>query len=161
MKQQDTSQQATTTEQPQRAKTPLTPQELEMARTFHNHREAFVHFMSVMDVEMVHDILKDSNKFQHGGNKAELAELLTDAFREFREKGDKYLKVEPGKCTNKNCNLHCPGYAFIGNVSGAHLDLIAKGSDTFVDEVFECLQLKLDNGEKPGGDRISIFGLAM
>ncbi len=123
-----------------------------------NHREAFLYFMSIMDVEMVHLILDNEKKYQHGGDKDYMAGLLKEAFREFKSMNDEYLIVQKGRCINKTCNFGCTGYSFIGNYSNAHLDLIAKGSKTNVEEVFECLSFRPNKGKKSDGPVVSIFG---
>ena len=158
MKQQHTSQQATTTDQPQRDDMPATPSELEIVQPVTTQLEKFLHFMSVMDLEMVQVVLDEGNEYRSKVDKEELGVSLKKAFAEFRKKGDEYLKVEPGKCINKRCRFGSGGYSFVGNKSDAHLDLITKGSANHVEEVFLCRSFRFRRGRKPKGEALIVYG---
>ena len=158
MKQQHTSQQATTTDQPQRDDMPATPSELEIVQPDQTQLEKFLHFMSVMDLEMVQVVLDEGNEYRSNADKEELEVTLKKAFAEFRKMGDEYLRVEPGKCINKRCRFGSGGYSFVGNKSDAHLDLITKGSANHVEEVFLCRSFRFRRGRKPKGEALIVYG---
>jgi len=158
MKQQDTTQQASTTEQPQRAEMPVITPEPEIVQSVPNQLEKFLHFMSVMDLEMVQVVLDEGNEYRSNADKEELEVTLKKAFAEFRKMGDEYLRVEPGKCINKRCRFGSGGYSFVGNKSDAHLDLITKGSSTHVEEVFLCRSFRFRRGRKPKGEALIVYG---
>ena len=158
MKQQHTSQQATNTDQLQRDDIQATSSELEIVQPVTTQLEKFLHFMSVMDLEMVQVVLDEGNEYRSNADKEELGVSLKKAFAEFRKKGDEYLKVEPGKCINKRCRFGSGGYSFVGNKSDAHLDLITKGSSTHVEEVFLCRSFRFRRGRKPKGEGLIVYG---
>lgn len=158
MKQLYTSQQAIATEQPQDAEMPATPSELEIVQPDQTQLDKFLHFMSVMDLEMVQVVLDEGNEYRSNADKEELEVTLKKAFAEFRKMGDEYLRVEPGKCINKRCRFGSEGYSFVGNKSDAHLDLITKGSSTHVEEVFLCRSFRFRRGRKPKGEALIVYG---
>ncbi len=158
MKQQHTTQHATTEEQSQRAEMPVITPVPEIVQSVPNQLEKFLHFMSVMDLEMVQVVLDEGNEYRSNADKEELEVTLKKAFAEFRKKGDEYLRVEPGKCINKRCRFGSGGYSFVGNKSDAHLDLITKGSSTHVEEVFLCRSFRFRRGRKPKGEALIVYG---
>jgi hypothetical protein len=108
-----------------------------------NQREAFLYYMSKLDAEMVGLVLDDEKTYQEA-KKEVFVEKLSNVFLKFSKEGDTELKVWRGECSCAECNKGCSGYAFIGNCSGAHLDLIVEGNSTHIFDIFYCSAFKTE-----------------
>lgn len=109
--------------------------------------EAFLYYMARMDTGMLSEILEDSRTYQDT-TKLLFMERLTEALEKFREWGkDTALEAIPGVCSNKKCNIGCCGYAFEGNCSGLHLDLIIENSNGQILDIYHCSEFKTDTKE--------------
>lgn len=120
-----------------------------------NQREAFLFYMSKMDAEMINLVL-DDNKTYQDAKKEVFTEKLSEVLSEFIAKGDTELDVVKGKCDSSECHKGCPGYAFIGNCSGTHLDLIVEGSNTQILDIYHCSSFKADTIELDTDNSLSI-----
>ncbi len=109
--------------------------------------EAFLYYMARMDTRILSEILEDSRTYQDT-NKELFMERLTEALERFKEWGkDTALEAIPGVCSNKKCNIGCCGYAFEGNSSGLHLDLIIENSNGQILDIYHCSEFKTDTKE--------------
>lgn len=106
-----------------------------------NQREAFLYYMSKMDADMINLIL-DDNKTYQDAKKEVFIEKLSEALSTFIAKGDTELNVVKGECQNDKCHKGCAGYAFIGNCSDYHLDLIIEGAQNEILDMYYCSDFK-------------------
>ncbi len=120
-----------------------------------NQREAFLYYMSKMDSEMLNLILEDNRTYQEA-KKEVFIDKINEALSLFSKKGDTELLVLKGECGNDACHKGCPGYAFIGNCSGAHLDLIIEGSSTQILDICHCCDFNADKEDLNETESISI-----
>lgn len=106
-----------------------------------NQRESFLYYMSRMDVEMAGLVLEDYRTYQDA-TKSVFWEKLSHSLSEFTAKGDSELKVLKGECKNDRCHKGCAGYAFVGNCSGFHLDLIVEEANDEILDIYYCSEFK-------------------
>jgi hypothetical protein len=112
--------------------------------------------MARMDARILSEILEDSRTYQDT-TKELFMERLTEALEKFRDWGkDTALEAIPGVCSNKKCNIGCCGYAFEGNSSGFHLDLIVENSNGQILDIYHCSYFKADAAELDMDNSISI-----
>ena len=109
-----------------------------------NQKEAFLHYLSNMDISMVNTILDDNLTYMKV-SKETFTNKLEEKIETFKEYTDTELKITTGECTSKDCNLGCKGYAFVGNCSGLHLDLMIDVSNEKITDIFQCTHFKADN----------------
>lgn len=102
-----------------------------------NEREAVLYYLSKMDTGMLELVLSDNRTYQDAGKEVFL-EKLNKSLSEFRENGDSTLRIVKGECHNDQCHKGCAGYAFIGNCSGFHLDLIVEEANHEILDMYYC-----------------------
>jgi hypothetical protein len=100
-----------------------------------NQRQAFLYYMSNLDIEMIELILDDHKTYQDA-SKAIFIKKLEEIFEEFQESGDTKLNLLNGECNN--CYKSCKGYSFIGNTSANYLNLLVEGSSTEILDISYC-----------------------
>ena len=102
--------------------------------------------MSEMDAEMLSLILDDRKTYQEA-TKEVFIEKLKGAFKKFKKENDTSLTTYPGICQSTECtNTGCKGYSFVGNNSGASLDLIFDEKNGEVNDMYYCRAM---NSNKP------------
>ena len=102
--------------------------------------------MSEMDAEMLSLILDDRKTYQEA-TKEVFIEKLKGAFKKFKKENDTSLTPYPGICQSTECtNTGCKGYSFVGNNSGASLDLIFDEKNGEVNDMYYCRAM---NSNKP------------
>ena len=100
--------------------------------------EALLHFFCQLDIDMVNELL-DSSRTYADLPKTRFVEKLSVAFNKFIYAGDEYLIMKSGFCSSLDCdNCGCPGYTFIGNVSGHYLDLVVTEEESKVMDIYDC-----------------------
>ena len=105
--------------------------------------DLIIHLIQHMDIDMINDILDNKRTYQDF-EKWKFVQLLNKVFEEFAEKGNTFLNVYSGKCTNTICP-HCNnGYIFVGNKSFNHIDFIISQKDGVVIDILQCKNLKSD-----------------
>jgi len=98
--------------------------------------DAVLHFISKMDADMVSTLLSDTYTFQDFP-KSLFIRKLGDLFWEFSQLGDFHLLRERGECYGCSCGVQ--GYTFIGNKSGAYIDIVfIENDDRQVVDIYEC-----------------------
>lgn len=118
--------------------------------------EALLHFFCQLDVDMVNELL-DSSRTYADLPKTRFVEKLSVAFNKFIYAGDEYLIMKSGFCSSLDCdNCGCPGYTFIGNVSGHYLDLVVTEEEGKVIEIFDCNFLDVKDSPRKRGLLIQI-----
>ena len=100
-----------------------------------NQPDALVHFIKLMDIEMIELILEDDISYQNYP-KAIFISKLQAAFDALKEVGDTELFAVHGSCNG--CNKCDTGVSFIGNVSGNYIDLIIQTKNDKIIDLFEC-----------------------
>jgi hypothetical protein len=121
-----------------------------------NQPEAFLYYMAKMDVRILSEILEDSRTYQNT-TKELFMERLTEALEKFKEWGkDTVLEAIPGECRNEKCNIGCRGYAFEGNCSELHLDLIIEMNNLQIMDICHCLDFKTETKELNPDKSLSI-----
>jgi hypothetical protein len=113
----------------------------EMHQPPRNQRQAFLYYMSKLDIEMIELILDDHKTYQDV-SKTIFIERLQNVLDNFISNGDTHLKLLNGECNN--CYKSCKGYSFIGNTSANHLDLIIVGSSTEIFDIYDCTDFSLN-----------------
>lgn len=105
--------------------------------------DAVLYFFEKLDISMVNSLLDENFSYQHFSKRNYISKL-DDAFNEFLDAGDTYLKRQSGLCNSKSCNFNCKGYSFIGNNSNNYFDLIFDIKDGIVQDIYECSNFKCD-----------------
>ncbi|MBU3714114.1 MAG: hypothetical protein FGM46_04120 [Ferruginibacter sp.] len=101
--------------------------------------ESFVYYLQNMDIEMISNLLDEKRTYQRV-SKTEFIHRLGLAIDEFRKLGDTYLNKISGRCDSSLCNYKCNGFAFIGNNSNKHLDLVfEQDEDGNILDMQECV----------------------
>jgi len=102
-----------------------------------NQAEAVLHYISIMDIEMINDLLDDDKTYQDFP-KHLFVQKLDNALYRFQKAGDTHLNTYTGTCKSEECSLGCKGKRFIGNNSGMYLDLIIKQENGQIIDIYEC-----------------------
>lgn len=112
--------------------------------------------MSEMDAEMLSLILDDTKTYQEA-TKEVFIEKLKGAFKKFKKENDTSLTPYPGICQSIECtNTGCKGYSFVGNNSGASLDLIFDEKNGEVNDMYYCGAMKADKPQVEDTRSLSI-----
>jgi tetratricopeptide (TPR) repeat protein len=116
-----------------------------LINTSMNPTASILKYMSEMDIEMLSLIL-DENKTYQDATKEVFLEKLNEAFEKFKKESDTQLKPYPGVCQSTECtNSGCTGYSFVGNNSGAALDLIFDEKNGEVHDIYYCNGMASDS----------------
>lgn len=100
-------------------------------------QEAIVHYISVMDIDMINDLLDDDKSYQDFPKHVFLQKLDNALYR-FQQAGDTHLNIYTGTCISEVCSMGCKGIRFIGNKSGWYMDLVFKEDNGMVLDMYEC-----------------------
>lgn len=107
--------------------------------------EAVIYYIQEMDVDMVDQILDEKMTLQDLPKQEFIAKLENVVTTLKQHKNTEILSY-PGFCNSDDCPNTCKGgYAFVGNVSGHHFNLIFEVSNGNVQDLFECEQFELLN----------------
>lgn len=113
-----------------------------------NPTNVIMKYLSEMDSDMLSEVLNNDITYQEA-HKEVFVEKLNDAFNKFKREKDTSLTPFPGICVSKECtNTGCKGYSFVGNISGATLDLILEEKNGEVHDIYHCHGMVTDH--KPG-----------
>lgn len=111
-----------------------------------NQLEAFLYYMAKMDTGMLSEVLEDNFNYQNTSKESFLVRLA-EVMEKIKSWGkDTELVVMPGECYNERCNKRCRGYAFEGNCSGQHFNLIIENVNTQIQDIISCAYFKTDSG---------------
>lgn len=103
------------------------------------HKEAIVHFISKMDIEMLDTFLTKNRTYQDL-RKDRFIFLLEEAFTKAQHLGNTHFLVYEGKCGGCKENFGCSGFTFLGNETNHYMDIIVKSEKDEVSDIFECSQ---------------------
>ncbi len=118
--------------------------------------EAVLHFICDLDIDMVNELL-DAERTYADMPKARFIEKLGLAFNKFINFGDEYLVMKSGFCSSLDCdNCGCPGYTFVGGVSGNFLDLVVVEEEGKIIDIFDCTYLEVPGSSRDRNLRIEI-----
>ncbi len=121
-----------------------------------NTKDIIIQAISNMKPSILFDILSEDLTYQEA-HKMIFIEKLEDAFKKFKERGDIKLNPSPGICKSKDCtNKGCKGFSFIGNNSGASLDLIFEIMNEEITDIYHCRGMERDLGSVAYENKISI-----
>ena len=116
-----------------------------------------VKFISAMDSEMLTELLSADITYQDA-HKEVFIEKLNEAFKKFKRENDTSLLPFPGVCISKDCtNTGCKGYSFVGNKSGAIMDLIIEEKNGEVYDIYHCHGMKTAHIPKEHEKHINIY----
>ena len=102
------------------------------------HKDAVIHFIEQMDIEMLNDIL-DMDEYQDI-KKYTFLQMLNLVFDKFKSEGNISLNAKLGIC--RGCKRGCLGYSFQGNLSH-RLDLYIEDENDHVIDIYECNSFEL------------------
>jgi hypothetical protein len=119
--------------------------------------DAFLHFMQMLDTQMVDSVLKEDRTYQDL-EKPEFMKALSKALDSFTEEGYTHLRCFSGKCGSKKCHYECSGVRFVGDTSSSYMDLIVLVKEGEVQDVFECTSFYCDDGPVEVKKRVWIEG---
>ena len=115
-------------------------------------KDAVVHFLTKMDVEMVSTLLDDKLTYQNF-NKSLFIRKLGDLIFEFSQMGDTSLLVEKGECFGCSCGVS--GYTFIGNKSHAYIDIVfVVDNEGQISDMYECAEFFNKRGKIKRDNRL-------
>lgn len=103
-----------------------------------NTKELIIQGISKMDTDLLLVVLDERFTYQEA-HKEVFVGKLNNAFNKFKKENDTHLTPFPGVCMSKECtNYGCKGYSFVGNMSGATLDLIFEEKNGEVHDIYHC-----------------------
>ncbi len=100
-------------------------------------KDAFLHYMSRMEVDMLEYVLDDENTYNEC-TKAVFLEKLNETVADFKKKGNDNLIYNIGYCAASSCNLACQGYIFKCNKTKDTFSLIIEEENRKIIDIFEC-----------------------
>lgn len=116
-----------------------------------------IKFISEMSSDMLSEILSNEITYQDA-NKEVFVDKLNEAFNKFRRENDSYLTPFAGVCNSKECtNTGCKGFSFVGNISGATLDLIIEEKNGEVHDIYHCHGMVSNNQPGEYDKQINIY----
>jgi hypothetical protein len=122
-----------------------------------NPASTIIKFISEMDSEMLSEVLSNDITYQDA-HKELFVDKLNDAFNKFKRENDSHLTPFAGVCKSKECtNSGCKGYSFVGNVSGATLDLIIEEKNGEVLDIYHCHGMVSDHIPGEYDKQINIY----
>lgn len=104
--------------------------------------EAIIHFLSLMDAQMIDSFLDDDHTYQDFPKNIFLHKLQL-AFDQFQRAGDTFLNAHNGVCNG--CKKGCKGISFVGNISRNYLDILIESKDDRVTDLYECADFVNDD----------------
>lgn len=116
-------------------------------------RSYLIDSISHMDIDSINALLDDQLTYQDLPKYMFIHKLLK-AFDTFKKADTDYLNAYPGICNG--CDKGCPGTSFVGNNGEQHMDILIKGNDDNITDVYECSGLLLDNKTIKRGERVYI-----
>jgi hypothetical protein len=125
------------------------------SRNLSNQSEAVIHFLKVLDIDMISLVLDDNRTYQDF-KKHVFIQKLAAALDQFVQSGDTYLNHYNGFCNSELCNYRCKGYSFVGNNSGNYFNLIFSVEDGVVNDIYECTEFKCLDENVKTNERIEI-----
>lgn len=128
----------------------------QISRPLKTHAETVLYFIQRLDIEMIDDLLKDDRTYQEMSKKVFL-DKLDNAFQEFLDGGDSFLKMYGGYCSCEECNYKSCGYCFIGNHSKNYFNLIVEIENDEIKDIYECRQFRCDKSRAIKKKRICIY----
>ena len=122
-----------------------------------NPVRTIIKFISEMDSDMLSEVLSNDITYQEA-HKEVFVEKLNGAFNKFKKENDTNLIPFPGVCASKECtNNGCKGYSFVGNISGATLDLIFEEKNGEVHDIYHCHGMITDHFPGEYDKQINIY----
>lgn len=119
-------------------------------------KDNIVRSIEQMDAALLESLLSDWETYQDM-KKPVFIQKIDTVFAEFKDSGDTVLKSYQGMCVSEDCNNRlCSGRRFVGNVSNKYINLIFKQKNGSVNDIFQCLNLKLNGIELEKGENIYI-----
>lgn len=123
-------------------------------RTIESHVDALVHFIQILDHEMVFDLLDDRMVYQDM-SRHNFVHCLADVFETFCKSGDYFLETEL-KVNGVYDGVKVLGYSFIGNNSRNYIDLMFEIDHCgYVQDIFEFEDM--DEKIAPGKKEARLF----
>lgn len=122
-----------------------------------NPVRTIIKFISEMDSDMLSEVLSNDITYQEA-HKEVFVEKLNGAFNKFKKENDTNLIPFPGVCASKECtNNGCKGYSFVGNISGATLNLIMVEKNGAVHDIYHCHVMVTDHLPSEYDKQINIY----
>lgn len=113
-----------------------------------NKKNEIIKAFEAMNISML-DVLLDDNKTYQDTTKEVFLEKLKALFDCFQREGDTMLLAHNGVCNGEGCSSYgCNGFAFVGNKSKHHLDLVYQEDENDYTDIFHCSSLKFAFAEE-------------
>lgn len=101
--------------------------------------ELIIENFESMNLSML-DVLLDDDKTYQDARKEVFLEKIEKIFSKLKSNGDTRLDSYKGFCNSDECsNKGCKGYAFVGNKSKSHIDLIFDETANDVNDIYDCV----------------------
>lgn len=99
--------------------------------------DAFLYFMSRMEVDMLEFVLDDDKTYEDC-TKSIFLEKFSGAVAEIKNAGNDSIIYKRGYCVAKNCNIGCSGYMFLGNKTKHYFNCIVKEENDKIVDIHGC-----------------------
>ncbi len=107
-----------------------------------------------MDIEMLKLLLNNDQEYEDFPKDVFL-NFLDVLFKQFREKGDTYLRAMPGCCSkSRGCNKGLGGYHFTGNKSHCYTPFIFEEDENDFKDIYYCTYFTPQEGIQNLGEKI-------
>ena len=101
------------------------------------NKASILKYFCEMNVDML-DLILDEQLTYQDVYKAQFLEKLEKVFLRFKEDGDIYLQMYPGKCNAVLCNNGCTGYLFVGNKTSNTIAFIFEEKNNCLQDIYCC-----------------------
>ena len=106
--------------------------------------QAILDAFSVMDISMLHLLLKDEYSYQDTTKEIFLQKIAV-IFTKLQRLGDTHLFCHKGRCKSDECtNCGLGGYRFVSNHSQTYIDLLFAVDGEDVKDIFDCSDFKTE-----------------
>ncbi|MBC7426386.1 MAG: hypothetical protein H7321_07610 [Bacteroidia bacterium] len=106
-------------------------------------KQAIVQCFETLDSKRLYDLLDSSKTYMDTTKEIFIASIET-AFNKFKSAKDTFLIKKLGVCNNNLCNIGCPGFTFVGNESGKHMNILFRenGETDNYSDIHQCNDFK-------------------
>jgi hypothetical protein len=119
-------------------------------------KEHIIEAICQMDSVLLEALLDDKKTYQ-GAPKELFLLRLEEQFQRLREGGDVYLNPLQGECNAAYCKKNHEGFAFVGDRSGDHIDLIFEEEELTYSNIFDCTGFDAGEQNKEYGRKLPIM----
>ncbi len=119
-------------------------------------KELIMEAICQMNISLLEVLLDDKRTYQ-GATKQLFLSRLEEQFQYLKREGNVYLTPLMGGCDSRFCDKNHEGFAFVGDQSGNHLDLIFEEEELTYSDIFDCKWFDAGSQNKEYGRKHSVL----